>query len=243
MEIGRILHVENHTALEKFLDSFLEEARTRLDKVRNSLPNLSQEKSDLYKWAKEEKTYPLMCAFAQKLMVYNLEDNSFIGKPFASDAIKESPFSHCAASMPVKIGTTKESLHVMLDPTYTQFSLPSNLYPAFGLREIQSRHSPLSFLQETKEGQEFWNNIKEKGYFIITPETAKLYVESLCPRFSIAKDDAYRALAYPAFYQGEKEHNRTRLSEQGCLGIDLHKMLNKSEIIAPKAWGHTPAPF
>lgn len=227
MDKTTIAVVGNRSDLEEFLDKFVSTGRHRLDNVLNRLSQSSKSPSALLAWAQREKTYPLMCAFSQEMFHYNLENNHLDSSPFISDSVRKSVFSHCSTVMPIRITDENKTVFAVLDPTYSQFQLPTDLYPAFGLKEIMARKSPVQALLKTTEGQGFWNEIKENGYFIVTPEKAKLYIESLCPSVTLTPEKAYQTLTNPPFDPLNLKHGKGRLREMGCLDIPVTTLLGK----------------
>lgn len=229
MENLDVLKVDNQEHLEAFLKEFVAAARQRLDGVLKYISNNhNKTPSAMMAWAQKERAYPHMCAFSQEMVIYNLEDSGFTSNPFISDSVKKSVFTHCAASIPIDIAEDNKRIHVILDPTYTQFSVPTELYSEFGLLALHAKISPFASLMKSIQGQSLWQNIKDDGYFIVTPEKAKLYIESICPHFEISPRDAAIHLTFPPYHSGNMQHGRLRIAEKGCLGMELTNMLEQT---------------
>lgn len=199
------------------LRPFMKDVRIRLDRIRGDLMESKGAYFDLFEWGLRNEAYPLMCAMGQEIVFYNLQEAGQKVIPFITDSIDESPFSHCS----VILSSHRTGGKFLIDPTFTQFALPKELYHQFGISPILARHSPHEKLCRTETGSALWNQLKEDGFVLITPHIAKMYLDSLFPRREFDEADAYRRLSTPTYHALNLKHGIGRVWEKGGLGISF----------------------
>jgi hypothetical protein len=221
-----VAHFSNSDEKDIFINDLIGQVRGGLRSVQDQLLSAANPvaQANVVRWGKNTGNFPLMCGFAQEMLVYNLQDHGVEAHPFTTDGIGSTPFSHCAAVMPYRVGQDPTVKAELLDPTFGQFLLPSDLYPEFGLKSIHAKMSPTLKLQQSLDGSEVLDQLTKNGYMPITPRHAQVYLDSLFTTRKFSPEQSMLALTHPADHPINLSHGRARLQQMDCLGLQLQDL-------------------
>lgn len=215
---------------ESHLDRFLHKVTTWctgvLDRVQDRLADVKNDSQRVVMdWGRQNRTYPNMCALSQEIICAAFDASALEHKPFLSNGIHKSVFSHCATVLPFTFQNEPEVERIaLIDPTFNQFQMPSEIFSHSGIPDLFAGRQPKFILEKTETGRALWDQLSGSGYALLDEEKAGRYLESLFGRVHYSPSESLTLMKAPPAAIKEPKHGLERVLDVAGSFPDLRNL-------------------